>query len=124
MLQPRILVVDDDELVRNVLKTILESNGYEVLTATNGREGVDIFHREGGRVDTVLLDLNMPVLDGEQALEELRKTGANVPIWIMTGYDALNRDVKLAADKRVAGVLRKPISTDTLIQAIASSLRP
>lgn len=117
----RVLVVDDEDLVRAVLKAMLERKGCEVLTAANGREGVDLFRQEGGRVDAVLLDLNMPVLDGEAALEELAATGADVPVWLMTGYDPGDRDVHLA-ERRVRGVLRKPLSSEALFRTLSSAL--
>ncbi len=60
----RVLVVDDEDLVRGVFKAMLEHKGCEVLTAANGREGVDLLRREEGYVDAVLLDLNIPLLDG------------------------------------------------------------
>jgi PAS domain S-box-containing protein len=117
----RVLVVDDEDLVRSVIKAMLERKGCEVLLAANGREGVDLFRQEGGRIDAVLLDLNMPVLDGERALEELRNTSPTVPVWIMTGYDPADREDRLAKGT-VRGVLRKPVSSETLYQALAAAL--
>ena len=116
-----ILVVDDEDLVRGVIKAMLERRGCEVLTASNGREGVDLFRREAGRVNAVLLDLNMPILDGERAVDEIRSTDPNVPIWIMTGYDPAGREERLALG-HVRGVLRKPVTSETLVQALTAVL--
>src|SRR5205085_7460111 len=106
----RVLVVDDDDLVRGVLQAMLERKGCQVLLAGNGREGADLFRREAGRLDAVLLDLNMPVLDGEGALAEMRAADPRVPIWIMTGYDPAGREDRLIG---VRGVLPKPITMET-----------
>lgn len=115
----RVLVVDDEDLVRGVLKAMLEKNGCEVLTAANGREGLDVLRRERGRVDAVLLDLNMPVLDGERALDEIKAMNPALPVWIMTGYDRAGREDRLTG---IRGVLRKPMSVDTLYRALGTVL--
>jgi two-component system cell cycle sensor histidine kinase/response regulator CckA len=118
----RVLVVDDEDLVRGVVKAMLERRGCAVLTAANGSEAVDLFRREAGRVDAVLLDLNMPVMDGERALEEIRALNPAVAVWIMTGYDPAGREERLAG--HVRGVLRKPVSSETLFGALSVVLGP
>jgi CheY-like chemotaxis protein len=117
----RILVVDDEVLVRGVIKAMLERRGCDVLTASNGREGVDLFRQEAGQLDAVLIDLNMPILDGERAVEEIRQTDPNIPVWIMTGFDPAGREERLARG-HVRGVLRKPLTADTLVQALTAVL--
>ena len=117
----RVLVVADEDRVGGVIKAMLERRGCEVLTASNGREGVDLFRREARRVDAVLLDLNMPILDGERAVEEIRQTDPTVPVWIMTGFDPAGREERLARG-HVRGVLRKPVSSDTLVGALTAVL--
>jgi CheY-like chemotaxis protein len=116
----RVLVVDDEDLVRGVVKAMLERKGCAVLTAANGRDAVDVMRREADRVDAVLLDLNMPVMDGERALEEIRALSPAVPVWIMTGYDPAGREERLAG--HVRGVLRKPVSSETLFLALSAVL--
>ena len=72
-------------------------------------------------MDAVLLDLNMPILDGEGAAEEIRQADPNVPVWILTGFDAAGREERLALG-HVRGVLRKPVSVETLVQALTAVL--
>jgi CheY-like chemotaxis protein len=116
-----VLVVDDDDMVRSVLKAMLERKGCEVLTAANGREAVDLFRQERARVSALLLDLNMPVLDGERALEEIRAIDPQIPVWIVTGYDPGDREARLAA-QGIQAVLRKPLTSDSLFRALARVL--
>ena len=68
-----ILLVDDEELVRDLGKRILERSGYTVLTAANGKEALDLYNREMGKISLVILDLIMPEMGGKQCLEELLK---------------------------------------------------
>ena len=74
----RILVIDDDFLTLDVLKRMLEIEGYEVVTALNGQEGIDIFHQS--IIDLVITDLVMPVKDGLRTIMELRQEKPELPI--------------------------------------------
>ena len=98
----RILVVDDDQPLRNILKVSLERSGYIVTTASNGREAVEQFKRNP--VDLVLMDVMMPVLDGLGACAELRQL-TDVPIVMLTALNRPNDIVKgfdLGADDYIA----------------------
>jgi CheY-like chemotaxis protein len=81
-----ILVVEDEVDSREALRDLLELEGYQVRTATNGREALDILANAGDDICMVLLDLFMPVMDGWQVIDELRATGklANTRIVIIT----------------------------------------
>ena len=63
-----ILVIDDEDAVRQTAKSALESYGYTVIVAVNGKEGVNLFRELGHEIDAVLLDVTMPVMSGEEAL--------------------------------------------------------
>lgn len=112
MSTPHILVLDDDPTILSFLRESLQEEGYEVTTATNGREGLHQLHRQ--RYDLILLDLMMPVIDGERFVTELRRLGlAKEPPIIL-----------LSADRNVAGKVRslavaagvpKPFSLDDLL---------
>jgi CheY-like chemotaxis protein len=113
----RLLVVDDDELIRMVLKTILETKGCEVLTAANGREGIDIYLHEERRIDAIVLDLRMPVMRGEEALEEFARLASTVPVWLLTASELTEQDA-LQMSPLVRGVLRKPLSAAAVYKAM------
>ncbi len=81
-----ILVVDDEVAVRRVAKAMLERLGYAVLVAENGLEGVTIFEQRAAYITAVLLDMTMPVMDGEHALQRMKAIRADVPILVSSGY--------------------------------------
>ena len=83
--KPAVLVVDDEEMVRKVAKASLEKRGYTVLVASNGREGVDLFSNVPA-IALVILDLTMPVMNGDEALRRMRQARPGVPVIVSSGY--------------------------------------
>jgi DNA-binding response OmpR family regulator len=77
-----ILVIDDEQGIREFLDTFLRRKGYDVLLAASGREGLKVFRRE--RPDAVVLDLNMPGIDGLTVLQEIRNLNPSQPVIILT----------------------------------------
>ena len=111
-----ILVVDDEEPVRNVASEILRYLGYEVLTAASGEEAVEML-RGGVRPDVVLLDIIMPGWSGARTLVVLREIDPDLPVLITTGYgDRASRD-SLAQDG-ADGFVPKPYSIDVLARML------
>ena len=82
----RVLVVDDDSSVRRVMAQMLAALGYTVVTARNGLDALDLFCWEGEGIDLVVTDLRMPVMDGYEAVEGIRKLNASVPIICMSSH--------------------------------------
>ena len=123
MRQFRILVVDDEERIINFLRSKLKASGYEVLTASNGLEGLE--QAQAQEPDLIVLDLLMPKMDGLEMLKELRSFSA-VPVIILTakGADADRiKGLQLGADD----YLPKPFNPDELvarIEAIRRRLEP
>jgi len=87
----KILVVDDEKVVRDGCNRVLTGKGYEVLAAENGQEGLDLLGREA--VDIILLDLKMPVMSGEEMLEKTRDLYPDVPVIIITGHGTIDTAV-------------------------------
>jgi PAS domain S-box-containing protein len=83
-----VLVVDDEEPIRTLAKRLLERQGFHVLTATDGQDGVDLLRANADRVVCVLLDLTMPRLAGAEALVAMRQISPTVPVVVMSGYSA------------------------------------
>ena len=81
--KPRILVVDDDSSIRLLLEEVLNVWGFDVLTTPNGREGLNTIKHTS--VDGILLDLDMPIMDGHTMLDELRWRGYHMPVIVMSG---------------------------------------
>lgn len=82
-----VLVVDDEEMVRFLAQTALERSGFTVLTAQDGREGVEVFRAHAEQVSAVLLDMTRPILNGEEAHRELRRIRPDVKVILSSGYD-------------------------------------
>jgi two-component system, cell cycle sensor histidine kinase and response regulator CckA len=80
------LLVDDEEMVRDLGRQLLERLGFAVVTAGDGCEAVDVFAAHGSEIVCVLLDLTMPRMDGREALRELRRLRPDVPVLISSGY--------------------------------------
>jgi two-component system, NtrC family, response regulator AtoC len=114
-----VLVIDDEQNMRWVLRRALEKAGYEVLTAENGAEGLRQFALH--LVDLVLLDLKMPGMDGLAVLRELRRRGAEVPILLLTAYATVPTAVE-ALKLGASDYLRKPFDLETVLSQISRSL--
>ena len=111
----RVLVVDDAASNRKLLMRILRAKGYVVSEATNGQEAVDLYTRlraEGEIVDAILMDFEMPVLDGPGATEKLRELGCNCFIAGVTG-NVLPADIALFQQAGANSVLAKPLNIET-----------
>jgi CheY-like chemotaxis protein len=110
-----ILVVEDEDIHRLILKRILEGNEYEVLDASNGAEGLEVMRTL--KVDLAIVDLEMPVMDGMEFTKWVKEINPNFPVIIVTGHalDFSPHDI-LAAD--IAAFIQKPIVTDELLRII------
>ncbi|MBI5014949.1 MAG: PAS domain S-box protein [Deltaproteobacteria bacterium] len=113
-----ILVVDDEESVRTVATAILEEQGFRVLTASDGVEGVEVFRAHAGEVTAVLLDLTMPRLSGEDALREMRAIRADVAVLLSSGYDEGDAAGRFTG-QGAAGFIQKPYRVATLLDTLA-----
>jgi DNA-binding response OmpR family regulator len=110
----RVLVVDDDPDIRELLFTALEDEGFEVVPAGNGQEALAII--ENFRPDVIILDLMMPVMDGWQFAAELRKRDEDIPIVLLSAARDLRTHAKtlFAAD-----IIEKPFDLAELLPKIA-----
>jgi DNA-binding response OmpR family regulator len=79
----KVLVIDDEQGIRSLLDTILSRKGYNVVLADGGRKGMELFRRE--RPDIIVLELNMPEMDGIAVLQQVRSLNPDQPIIILTG---------------------------------------
>jgi PAS domain S-box-containing protein len=110
------IVADDEPTVRQVGELMLKQLGFDVLTAGNGQEAVELFEVNAQRVKLVLLDLMMPVMDGPEALGVIR-SHSKVPVILCSGYTAEAVPEELSGD-RVTGFLQKPFSRADLQKAL------
>lgn len=116
----RILVIDDEALLRKTVGDYLEDMGYEVLEAQNGREGLEVFERE--QPEAVLVDLRMPEVDGLEVLEEITKSSPETPVIVVSGVGVL-QDVIEALRLGAWDYIRKPVEDmDLLGHALEKTL--
>jgi len=116
---PRVLVADDDPCILSLVKTVLEIEGFSVLSASNGREALR--EVEDHRPDVVLLDVMMPVMDGVTCCKELRKNPetATTPIVIMSAALNLAELKETGAD----GFIAKPFDNDELVSLLMNRIQ-
>jgi CheY-like chemotaxis protein len=110
----RILVADDEELVRMAIKTILSIGGYEVAMAEDGAEAVEKFRDASPRFDLVVLDMHMPRLDGRGALLRIREIDPNAGVVLLSGGlhgPAIEGDTELEG----VAFLQKPFDNEELL---------
>lgn len=120
----RILVIDDDAMVRATIRDILESQGYSVEEAENGRAGLAKMRKN--RADLVVTDIIMPEMEGVEAMLAVREEFPGVKVIAISGggrtanYDFLGVAGKLGANK----TLQKPFTRDELLRAVCACLEP
>lgn len=118
----RILIVDDEINIRLMLRTLLEADGYAVIEASNGREALKQI--EAGPIDLMLLDLNMPVLDGMGTLEQLAVSGAAAKprVIVLSAHGSVATAVK-ATRLGALDFLEKPATPDEIRKTVAEVLK-
>lgn len=112
-----VLVVDDEEIVRNVCKEMVVALGMRVLTAVDGRDAVDLFAKHADHIDLVILDLSMPNMDGMTAFQELVRIRPGVKVILCSGYDEQDSLQRLSG-QGLAGFIQKPYSLAKLREAL------
>ncbi len=115
----RILVVDDEEALREVIAFTFERKGFQVVTAGNGAEALAVI--ESSQVDLVISDIRMPIADGISLLESVRKDGRTVPVVILiTGFSDVSQAECMA--KGASLVMSKPFDRKELQAAVSRFL--
>jgi PAS domain S-box-containing protein len=116
-----VLVVDDEEDVRETARAMLERSGFQVLTAADGLEGLRMLGAHPGEIRLVLLDLTMPRMSGEEAFREMRRVAPHVPIVLASGYSHDDIRVRFAGTD-LAGALTKPFTMAALLGVLRHAL--
>ena len=116
-----VLVVDDEESVRRVLRATLEKAGYKVLQAANGKEALTIYNTSGASIGAVIIDMTMPVLGGVPTMRELVKMNPDVRIIAASGIHD-NEKVAKSIGRQVKQFLAKPFTSEMLLKAVAGAV--
>jgi excisionase family DNA binding protein len=117
--RPRVLVVDDEASIRELLSKTLALAEYEVDTAPDGRAAVERLRL--GHYDLLIADLKMPGLDGLSLIREAKRLNAELPVIIITGFSSESSAIE-AVNLRVAGYLTKPFRVPQVLAAAARAL--
>lgn len=112
-----ILLADDETSAREVVKLLLESRGYAVITAVNGEDAVNKFHEHKENIDMLLFDVVMPLMNGKDAHDIIKKMKPDVKALLMSGY---TNDIMLNKDLQKEGLhfLQKPFFPEKLFEKI------
>ena len=117
----RVLVVDDNAMVRDVLSRMLRMHGFDVVSAASGEEAVSTYTALSEVVDAVLLDMCMPGMDGLETLMALQEIRSDVKVLLVSGSVTPER-VELALARGALGFLAKPCEPDMLVGMLARAL--
>jgi PAS domain S-box-containing protein len=117
----RVLVVDDEPIVRRITARLLESLGFEVLLAADGIEAGNVFEREHGNFTFVMLDLTMPRLDGEETFHALHRLHPDTRVFLMSGFDETEAMTRFAG-LGLAGFIQKPFTLGVLREKVKQVL--
>ncbi|MCZ6783841.1 MAG: PAS domain S-box protein, partial [Proteobacteria bacterium] len=118
----KVLIVDDDDSIRAIAGNSLKAAGFEVLSAANGREAVELFGREPDQIRCVLLDLTMPEMDGREAFVELCRIRPSVRVILCSGYTE-HDVVPRFLGRGPTGFLKKPYGAQELLAKLREALR-
>ena len=118
-----VLVVDDEEDIREVVQAVLESRGLHVLTAKDGYEGLDQFRRHADAIDVVLLDMTMPGMSGEAVFREILALRPQTRVILSSGYSEQESLARLEQG-RMAAFVHKPYTAQMLVDSVGAALRP
>ena len=110
-----VLVIDDDERVRTLLRDILRFAGYGVIEASDGKSGVR--YLEKGGFDMVLTDLGMPEMNGWEVVKMIKKETPQIPVVLITGWGT-NLDEEKVKESGVDGIIGKPFQVNEVIEAV------
>ena len=117
----RILLVDDEAIVRTAATALLKKAGYTILQSTNGQEALAVYSERWREIDLVLLDMIMPVVDGRETFFKLKKINPQARIILLSGY-SMEGEAQQLVEKGAVDFIRKPFSRETLYGKIQAAL--
>lgn len=116
-----ILIVDDEEVVRNLGQEVLNTKGYSVLLASNGLEAIEQYEKQEGKIDLVILDMIMPKIDGVETYKRLKRLNPSLKILISSGYSHDSHDYAVFQNG-IEGFIQKPYKIGELTKKVRQIL--
>jgi PAS domain S-box-containing protein len=112
-----VLIADDEQVARDVAGDVLKDRGFDVATASNGLEAVEVFKERVNEIQAVILDLTMPVMSGQEAFEQMAIINPNVPVILSSGYTEQDATLRFAS-RRPAAFIQKPYALPELLRKL------
>jgi two-component system, cell cycle sensor histidine kinase and response regulator CckA len=116
-----VLLVDDEEIVINVGRQMLEKLGFSVLTAINGKEAQDVYKDSGNEIDFVILDMIMPDMGAADTFEKLQSINPAVKVLLSSGYGA-DQHISELLSRGCCGFIQKPFNMQSLSEKVEDIL--
>ena len=120
-MNPRVLLVDDEEAIRGFAEQALVKFGYKVMTASTGEEGLEVYQSKSDKIDLVITDIGMPGMGGHKFLREVIQFNPAAKIIIASGY-SINGNVKRSMDEGARGYVGKPFQLADLLNTVREVL--
>lgn len=117
---PKLLIIDDEKPTLSMFRLFLTALGYEVLTAENGLEGIELFKKESPPI--VLTDIKMPGIDGLEVLKQIKNISPKTEVIVITGHGDVDL-AKEAMDLNASGFIHKPIDRKSLEEALNKAIQ-
>jgi len=117
------LLIDDEDQVRCVAQRMLEHLGFEVITATDGAQGLELYRRLSGEIAVVLLDISMPRMSGYEVFAEIRRLTPEAIVVLTSGYPK-SEILERVSDLRPAGFLQKPFKIRQMSKIMQAAMEP
>lgn len=118
----KIMIIDDEEEIRNTIRVQVQDTGYEIIEAKDGEEAIKLISNENVLIlDAIICDVRMPKINGVEAIAYFRKEYPSIPVIVLTGYP----DVTLATEFMKEGAfdyLVKPVEKETLVNVVTSAV--
>ncbi|MDX8388938.1 MAG: response regulator [Mariprofundaceae bacterium] len=118
-----VLIIDDEETIRETSSIMLNDMGYETLTAVDGLDGIEVYRQHQDKIVVVLLDMTMPKLGGEGCFQELKRIDPNVKVVLSSGYSEQDTTGRFTDKKRPIGFVQKPYTPKVLEEAMSKVAR-
>ena len=112
----KILIVDDSVMIRRVIQNSVEKIGYQSIEAKDGQEALEIIEKNYKDIILIVLDWNMPILDGYQAFKQIKEIDTNANVVIVTGFSEFEPKSQEAIKDGLIKVISKPLGVDELLE--------
>lgn len=112
-----VLIIDDEEMIRDLARDILEMQGYSILCAEDGIEGIKLYQNNRDKIDCIILDLTMPRMSGRETYIKLKEIDCKAKIILSTGFGKDERAQEIVA-LGVHGIVQKPYRMEELIRVV------